>query len=676
MVLKCPFDRLCKMLRGASVMTRRKKSDARKTKKQREKSTPPAPPARISVSKWLVGGVLLGVLVVGTFVFRQYGAKDSEVPVFSASDTGKVEPQGTVKPVAGTVPINPDFDWENIDNPAEDGWHTEVFSERANGQLKRVAKLIAKIAEGKEVGTQDLHSLTAETFSCGPLLPRQRRTVFDGDDLQIERADGDEDEAVYGPEQLIEALHELAAPWLGATDIRLKFKLFRVVATSDHVWTTRQFLEVFGTGPSGPVEQNALWEIRWQATDENQSPRIDWIAVKRFEQVSSTRREPWFVDSTEAALGHNKSYRQQLLHGVNHWRRRIQDTNTTTNSGMTGVAVGDVNGDGLDDLYLCQESGLPNLLWVQRPDGTADDVSHEAGVDWLFGARCALFLDIDNDGDQDLAVAFLGYVVLAENNGEGHFDLRSTLSTSQENITLTAADYDLDGDLDLYVGSLSPDVHVDTPRDGGMSAPDASFVYHDANDSAPNMLFRNEGSWNYRDVTAEVGLSANNARRTLAAAWEDFDNDGDQDLYVANDFGRNSLYRNDGATGFVDVAEDLAVEDRASGMSVTWGDYDRDGRMDLYVGNMFSAAGNRITFQNGFKPDISGQKRAIYQRFAKGNTLYRNANDGSFEEVSALASVEMGRWAWSSNFADINNDGWEDLIVANGYITTDDTGDL
>ena len=81
-------------------------------------------------------------------------------------------------------------------------------------------------------------------------------------------------------------------------------------------------------------------------------------------------------------------------------------------------------------------------------------------------------------------------------------------------------------------------------------------------------------------------------------------------------------------------------------------------------------------FQTGFKPDISDRERAVYQRFAKGNTLFQNSGSSPFDEVSAAAGVEMGRWAWSSNFADIDNDGWEDLIVANGYLTTNDSGDL
>ena len=152
------------------------------------------------------------------------------------------------------------------------------------------------------------------------------------------------------------------------------------------------------------------------------------------------------------------------------------------------------------------------------------------------------------------------------------------------------------------------------------------------------------------------------------------DNDGDPDLYVANDYGRNCLYRNEGKR-FVNVAEEVQVVDDGSGMSASWGDYNRDGRMDLYVGNMFSSAGSRITDKQAFKPGADDHLRALYRRFVKGNTLFAN-HQGKFQEVGRKAEVEMARWAWASLFVDLNNDGWEDLLVANGYITNHNLDDL
>jgi hypothetical protein len=209
-------------------------------------------------------------------------------------------------------------------------------------------------------------------------------------------------------------------------------------------------------------------------------------------------------------------------------------------------------------------------------------------------------------------------------------------------------------------------------RSGAMGEP---MPFHDANNGGRNVLLRNDGRWKFEDATEQVGLNQNNARFSFAAAWEDYDNDGDQDLYVANDYGRNNLYRNDDGR-FVDVAAELNVEDVSAGMSVSWGDYDRDGWMDLYISNMFSAAGNRITYQRQFNTGVDETVRQDFQRHAHGNTLFRNNGRGGFDDVTDEAGVWQGRWAWGSRFGDLNGDGWEDLVVANGFITTEDTHDL
>jgi hypothetical protein len=243
---------------------------------------------------------------------------------------------------------------------------------------------------------------------------------------------------------------------------------------------------------------------------------------------------------------------------------------------------------------------------------------------------------------------------------------------------MVAADYDKDGRLDLYVCAN----FSNTSLGNELPSDSADFVIHDANDGGRNSLFRNEleqGEWNFREVTSEIGLDVNNQKYSWAAAWEDYDNDGDMDLYVANDFGRDNLYRQemvDGQIRFSDVAEAANVENAASGMSTSFGDFNRDGLMDVFVSNMYSSAGNRIAFQEQFKPDAPEEVRNRMARLARGNTLLQNRGDGSFEDVSEASGVEMGRWAWGSLFFDLNNDGWEDLMVANGFVTTEDTGDL
>jgi hypothetical protein len=385
-----------------------------------------------------------------------------------------------------------------------------------------------------------------------------------------------------------------------------------------------------------------------------------------------------FSDCTDSALEANESYHQQLLYGMNHWLERIQDLQYGYLLGNPGIALGDVNGDGLNDLYLCQEEGLPNLLFVQQADGTVRDMSRSAGVDWLEGSRSALLVDLDNDSDQDLAVATIGGIVVASNDGTGRFKPEGLLPTSDDIMSLSAADYDRDGRLDLYACAYFRNALDNDTRTRSMGIAGAGFVYHDANNGAANSLLRNEivdGKWQFVDVTRDVGLDANNRQWSLAASWDDYDNDGDDDLYVANDFGANNLYRND-AGRFVDVAVQAGAEDRASGMGVAWGDYNRDGRSDLYVGNMFSSAGNRITPQPQFRPGASPELRDQLQRFARGNTLLENLDGQSFRDVSVEAGVTMGRWSWGVDFVDINNDGWEDLVVANGYVTGEDSGDL
>ncbi|MCA9213422.1 MAG: VCBS repeat-containing protein [Planctomycetales bacterium] len=584
--------------------------------------------------------------------------------------------------------------WSGIDDPSSDGWDSEVFSALATQQLNRIGKFLT---QANPIDKQELKSLLAATFRCEDLLPLLSECYRD-EALIVERMEGETQTssndsspqsiqglAFHGVDGMLQALSQFKTLLADTDASHSKFKVFRVEQSSEGI-TTRQYFSLSGHGSRRTIQHNATWSARWQPSEDGKRPRLLSISVEDVEQVSThgAQRSKLFSDCTESALAGNESYEKQLKLGWNHWLERGQDDHHYFILSTPGLAIGDVDGDGLDDLYLCQEGGLPNRLFRQQMDGTLLDISEEAGVDLLENSRSALLVDLDNDGDQDLVVAVLGGIVIAKGNGLGEFSIHDVLPTADDVMSLSAADFDQDGRLDVYVCAYAPSSFLEQSMNVLIAAEAENFVYHDANNGAQNHLFRNETTakdgWRFRDVTKEIGLYENNRRWSLAASWEDFDNDGDQDLYVANDYGRNNLYRNDldasGRRRFADVAATAGVEDSASGMSVSWSDYDQDGWMDIYVSNMYSSAGNRIAYQERFKADAPLDVKQRLQRFARGNTLLQNQRDGTFADTSLEAGVTMGRWAWGSQFVDINNDGRDDLVVANGYITTEDTSDL
>jgi hypothetical protein len=463
-----------------------------------------------------------------------------------------------------------------------------------------------------------------------------------------------------GPDGFARALHSIAGGLAGASDRHAKVKVIEVAPGEGEARVTA-LLHATAHGETGTVQHGATWRARF-LLPAGEPPLLAELAVEAVEEASA--ESPLLADCTESLFPDGDAW-QRLRPGIAHWRARLDQALGLPILGHpAGIAVGDVDGDGLEDLYLCQPGGVPNLLLLHRPDGTVRDVAAAAGVDFLDFTRSALLVDLDGDGDRDLVLTLLADLVLLANDGSGGFEIRASHSAPGAT-SLTAADYDLDGDLDLYACAYS------SPYDG-----DALPVpYHDAENGQPNLCLRNDGEWSFVDATAATGLDANNRRFSLAAAWEDYDDDGDPDLYVANDFGRNNLYRNDGGR-FVDVAVEAGVEDVSAGMGASWADYDGDGRMDLHVGNMFSSAGNRVTYQRRFKPGEDESVRAAYRRHARGDSLFRNAGGGRFEDVTLEAGVAMGRWAWGALFADLDLDGRQDIVVPNGFLTEERADDL
>ena len=559
----------------------------------------------------------------------------------------------------------------DADDPVRDGWLTEAFTQEAVGQLNQLGLLVVsdEPIQEEEIASQ----LATDDLSSDQLVPQSTRIVFDDGLLRIERATGSVSASANLTGPTLTRLRHALVPlrkWLASVPEarHFKFKLFRVALDDEDPTqaTTRQYAHFSGRSDHESREVNATWIVQWQR-HQDRPPTIRSIQLQRFEQTTLQQKN-LFADCTESVLGQNKIYSVALTPGIPYWRKRFEQQLGVYNFGHHGLSVGDVNGDGMDDLYICQTGGLPNHLLIQQPDGALRDVSSMARVDYLDNTRSALFLDLDNDDDQDLVLALTTGLLFLENDGQARFQLRARIPSVRQAFSLAAADYDRDGRLDLYVC-----VYYGTGDD--ISELPVPVPYFDATNGGQNYLIRNEGDWRFNDVTERVGLDDDNRRFSFAAAWEDYDNDGDSDLIVVNDFGPNHLFQNNNGR-FRNVAAEVGLIDGAFGMSATFGDYNRDGYADLYVSNMFSAAGNRVTYQPQFKSAHVESTKARFQHLARGNSLFCGLPGGQFRDVSVAERVTMGRWSWGSLFADINNDGWEDLLVANGFVTGDSKDDL
>jgi hypothetical protein len=543
------------------------------------------------------------------------------------------------------------------DDPIVDGWSSEKFNETADLQLKKLGEWLVAGASGPAP-----EGLVASEFRSAPLRPEKLEPTYAHASLKVLRGAVDPAAAEGGFAAAFRGLSEALA---GLGDVRFKFKTVRIEPDETlPVTRTLSYFQVSGAAPERAVQINAMWKAVWQSKSD--PPLLETIVVSDYEEVIHTldsgRR--LFSESTNSVFRNGDLLARHLSHGLDHWSDRFDGAITRPAAGH-GIAIGDVNNDGLDDLYVCQPPALPNLLLIQKEDGTVVDQAKEAGVNWLDESRSALLNDLDNDGDEDLVVVLGNRIVLHANDGSGRFEVKKVIDTPSSLFSINAVDYDNDRDLDLFFCAYTLATGIN--HDDVFANP---VPFQDANNGAPNIMLRNDGDWTFVEVTNEIGLGQNNMRFSYASSWDDFDGDGDLDLYVANDFGRKNLYRNNGGT-FTDVAAELGVEDIGPGMSAAWGDYNNDGHADIYVSNMFSSAGNRITNNPQFKVALREEEKTDFRRHARGNTLFRNNGDSSFTDVSVELGVTLGRWAWGSLFADFNNDGWQDIYVTNGFITAD-----
>lgn len=503
----------------------------------------------------------------------------------------------------------------------------------------------------------------APGFQGAPPRPAASRVMRPGPALEVRRLS-------FAPQTSQGAqdfLRELQLEFAGYTKISTaEFQVTRI-DTAPGGLQTRVRYEIVGTGTGFHREQRTgAWNLEWENPPSGGQPGVCRLRRWRIQdEIRCRAAAPWYADITTHAFGGNPSYSRQLLHGVDYWRTVLDGASGIDIYGHNGVSAGDISGDGFDDLYVCQPAGLPNRLYRNRGDGTFADITEASGVGILENTVCALIADFDNDGRQDLVVVRANGPLLFLNQGGGRFrrahDAFHFANPPQGTFTgAAAADFDRDGLLDIYFCLYAYYQGTDQYK--------YPVPYYAAENGPPNFLMRNHGDGTFRDVTEETGLNRNNTRYSFCCGWGDSNGDGWPDLYVVNDFGRKNLYRNNGDGTFTDIAAEAGVEDVGAGMSVAWLDYDNDGAQDLYVGNMWTAAGERISMQDAFQAGAPEATRTLYRKHAMGNSLFRNRG-AVFQDSTTVAQAGMGRWSWSSDAWDFDHDGFQDIYIANGMLS-------
>jgi len=335
----------------------------------------------------------------------------------------------------------------------------------------------------------------------------------------------------------------------------------------------------------------------------------------------------------------------------------------------TGIAVADVDGDGLYDIYFVNQVG-GNELWKNLGGGRFKNITAEAGV--AVPGRisvAASFADIDNDGDQDLFVTTVrGGNVLFENDGHGHFrdiSREAGVNLAAHSSGAVFFDYDNDGLVDLLVcnaGKYTTDAKGPDGAYVGLEDAFSGHMYPERYEYP--VLYRNLGHNRFQDVTADVGLRPEGWCGD--ASFADLNGDGFPDIYLLNMMGANHYFENAAGRKFVEKTTQYFPRTPWGAMGIKFFDFDNDGRLDLLVtdmhSDMFKEVGPEAEKLKAQTHPLESFLMGPPEDFIFGNALYHNLGGGRFEEVSDRMGVE-NYWPWGISVGDVNADGWDDIFI-------------
>ena len=337
-----------------------------------------------------------------------------------------------------------------------------------------------------------------------------------------------------------------------------------------------------------------------------------------------------------------------------------------------GVSAGDINNDGLIDLYFSGNM-VPNKLYLNKGDLNFEDISESAGVSgdnrWFTGVTMA---DINNDGFLDIYCSVGGKIgtkanLLYINNGDNTFSEKAEeygVANLGNSIQSTFFDYDLDGDLDLYVANYPP-TKFNAPNDYYL------FKMFNVTEEESDKLYRNDGDV-FSDVTKQAGLESFGLTNSVTVG--DLNNDNWPDIYISNDFKMpDYLWINNQNGTFTEHIKELTHQTALYGMGVDIADFNNDQLLDIFQMDM-TPGNNRRSKANmaGMNPNLFwGTVNAGFHYQYMQNELQMNNGNvydtlPSFSNVARIAGVATTDWSWGPLFADLDNDGWKDIFISNG----------